>query len=53
MFNDVILEKIFSDPEVQQIPIGAQSTMIGVIAKILEEMGVDVNAATFYQSELF
>ena len=50
MFNDAILEKIFSDPEMQTIPVGAQSTMIRIIARILEEMGVDVNAAAFYES---
>lgn len=37
MFDDKILEKIFTDPETQKIPIGYQSTMIRVIEKILEE----------------
>lgn len=48
MFSDEILEKIFSDPEAQTVPIGAQSTMVHVIEKVLEEMGVDVNATAFY-----
>lgn len=37
MFSDETLEKIFSDPEAQKVPIGYQSTMIHVIEKILEE----------------
>lgn len=37
MFSDETLEKIFSDPETQKVPIGYQSTMIHVIEKILEE----------------
>ena len=37
MFSDEILEKIFSNPEAQMVPIGYQSTMIHVIEKVLEE----------------
>lgn len=44
MFSDEILERIFADKEMQKIPIGTQSTAIEVISRILEEMGVDVNA---------
>lgn len=40
MFSDEILEKIFTDPEAQKIPIGYQSTMIRVIEKVLEENNV-------------
>lgn len=40
MFDDEVLEKIFSNPEVSNIPIDNQSTMIKVIEKTLEEMGV-------------
>lgn len=40
MFDDEVLEKIFSNPEVSNIPIDNQSTMIRVIEKTLEEMGV-------------
>lgn len=44
MFSDEILERIFADKEIQKIPVGAQSTVIEVVSRILEEMGVDVNA---------
>lgn len=44
MFTDEILERIFADEEMQKIPIGTQSTAIEVISRVLEEMGVDVNA---------
>ena len=43
MFSDEILEKIFSDPEAQKVPIGYQSTMIHVVEKILEELKKDAN----------
>lgn len=38
MFDEKVLEKIFSDKEVQKIPIGCQATMVKVIEKVLEEM---------------
>lgn len=38
MFSDEILEKIFSNKEMQMIPIGCQSTAIHVIENILEEI---------------
>lgn len=44
MFNDEILEKIFADEEVQKVPIGYQSTMVSVIERVLEEMGVKTDA---------
>ena len=37
MFNDFILEKIFSHPEMSQIPIGCQSTAVHVFEEILED----------------
>ncbi len=52
MFDEEILEKIFSDPEAQDIPIGYQSTMIHLIERTLEELGVE-NIATISKSELF
>lgn len=36
-FSDEQLEKIFANEEVQKISIADQSTMINVIAKVLEE----------------
>lgn len=35
--NDEILERILSDPETRQCPIGTQVTMIHVFEKVLEE----------------
>ena len=43
MFSDEILEKIFSDPEAQKVPIGFQSTMIHVVEKVLEEENKDAD----------
>ena len=43
MFDDEILEKIFSDKETKNIPISYQSTMINVIERILEEKEKDAN----------
>lgn len=37
MLNDAILEKIFSHPEMQKIPVGAQATAVHVFEEILEE----------------
>lgn len=37
MFTDEILEKIYSNPEVDKIPISYVSTMISVIEKVIEE----------------
>ena len=44
MFSDEILEKIFLNQEMQNIPIKYQSTMITVIENVLEEMGVKIDA---------
>lgn len=38
MFNDKILERIFSNEEMQKIPIGCQSTAVHVFQTILEEL---------------
>lgn len=38
MLRDDLLEKIFADKEMQTIPIGAQSTAISVVERILEEI---------------
>lgn len=38
MFRDDLLEKIFSDKEMQKIPIGTQATAVSVIERILEQV---------------
>lgn len=38
MFKDEILEKIFSNKEMQKIPIGCQSTAVAVINEVLEQI---------------
>ncbi len=38
VLRDDLLEKIFADKEMQTIPIGAQSTAISVVERILEEI---------------
>jgi hypothetical protein len=43
MFSDEQLEKIFANEEVQKISIADLSTMINVIAKVLEEEDNNVN----------
>lgn len=45
MFNDTFLEKIFSDERLKNVPIGFQSIMIDVISDVLEDMGVNLDAA--------
>lgn len=45
MLNDLFLEKIFSDKRLKNIPVGYQSIMIDVISDILEDLGVDLDAA--------
>ena len=45
MFSDEILEKIFAQKEIQKVPFVYQSTIIHVIERVLEEMGVNVNDA--------
>ena len=38
MLKDEILEKIFSNKEMQMIPIGCQSTAVSVFEDVLEEL---------------
>lgn len=38
MFNDLVLEKIFSHQEMQKIPVGCQSTAVHVFEEILEDI---------------
>ena len=38
MLKDEILEQIFSDKEMQMIPIGCQSTAVSVFEDVLEEL---------------
>lgn len=51
MFKDEILERFFSDREMQTIPLGTQSTAISVVERILEEVRKENPYATI--SELF
>lgn len=37
MLNDDFLEKIFSHPEMQKIPVGTQATAVHVFEEILED----------------
>ena len=37
MLKDEILEKIFSNKEMQKIPIGCQSTAVSVFEQVLED----------------
>ena len=37
MLKDEILEKIFSNKEMQMIPIGCQSTAVSVFEQVLED----------------
>ena len=38
MLKDEILEKIFSNKEMQMIPIGCQSTAVSVFEDVLEQL---------------
>ena len=38
MLKDEILERIFSNKEMQKIPIGCQSTAVSVFEDVLEEL---------------
>ena len=38
MLKDEILEKIFSNKEMQMIPIGCQSTAVSVFEDVIEEL---------------
>lgn len=45
MFSDKLLEKIFADKEIQRVPFDYQSTVIHVVERVLEEMGVVIDDA--------
>ena len=49
--KDKVLERIFAHPEMQKIPLGAQSTAVKAISEVLEEMKEENPYATI--SELF
>lgn len=49
MFSDEILDLIYQDEEVKQVPIGYQVTIVRAIERILEEKEKQ-NGATVYQS---
>ena len=51
MLKDEILEKIFSNKEMQMIPIGCQSTAVSVFEDVLEELRKENPYASI--SELF
>lgn len=38
MLRDDILEKLFSNKEMQELPIGYQSVAVSVLSKVLEEI---------------
>ena len=43
MFSDKLLEKIFADKEIQRVPFEYQSTVIHVVERVLDEMGVEID----------
>ena len=51
MLKDEILEKIFSNKEMQKMPIGCQSTAVSVFEQVLEDIRKENPYATL--SELF
>ena len=51
MLKDEILEKIFSNKEIQKIPIGTQATAVSVFENMLEELRKENPYAAI--SELF
>ena len=51
MIKDEILEKIFSNKEMQTIPIGTQATAVSVFEYVLEELRKENPYASL--SELF
>lgn len=51
MFSDETLEKIFSNKDMQTIPVGAQATAVHVFEEILEDRLEENPYATI--SELF
>lgn len=51
MLKDNVLEIIFADREIQKIPLGAQSTAVNTIERILEQIKEENPYASL--SELF
>lgn len=51
MLKDEILEKIFSNKEMQKIPLGTQATAVSVFECVLEELRKENPYASL--SELF
>ena len=51
MLKDEILEKIFSNKEMQKIPLGTQATAVSVFEDVLEELRKENPYAVI--SELF
>ena len=51
MLKDEILEKIFSNKEMQKIPLGTQATAVSVFESVLEELRKENPYASL--SELF
>lgn len=51
MLKDEILERIFSNKEMQKIPIGCQSTAVSVFEQVLDDIRKENPYATL--SELF
>lgn len=49
MFSDEILDRIYQDEEVKEVPIGYQVTIVRAIERILEEKEKQ-NGTTLYQS---
>lgn len=49
MFSDEILDRIYQDEEVKEVPIGYQVTIVRAIERILEEEEKK-NGATIHQS---
>ena len=45
MFGDSVLEKIFADKDIQRVPFEYQSTVIHVVERVLDEMGVDLDVS--------
>lgn len=38
MFSDEVLVRIFSDKEIQTIPIGTQATAVNAVERVLEQI---------------
>lgn len=51
MLADKFLERIFSDKEMQTIPIGAQATAVSAVERVLEQIKEEEPYASL--SELF